>query len=132
MLPRISQLFSDFAVDQEMGGGFMELKPWQQEVARQSPGLRALFRAADESPDYNREMNTTLIWQRCGSPEGKSPADWVADGDGGFPPEVIDDRGEAGLFTGWEEAAFYVHWMEPDLFTADDACSLLYDDSHRC
>jgi hypothetical protein len=124
--PRVVQLLGDFFVDQEMGGGFMELKPWQQDIARRSRGLRALYRTADESPDYVREMNITLVWQRCGSPEEKSPADWMADPDTGFPAEVFDDRGEAGVFVGWEEAMFYVHWMEPEILTIEDACELLY------
>jgi hypothetical protein len=124
--PRIKQLLDDYGIVAELGGAYRNLNPRQKEIARRSAAYRALMRSSVENPGFDDLHSLTAIWQRVGSPAGKSPADWLAEGGGGSPDAVIEDRREAGIFADWESAGWYAHHLDPENFDVAEVVEQLY------
>jgi hypothetical protein len=123
---RAMQLLGDFALGQQMGT--YNLDPQQFEWARRSAAYRALIRSSVETPENDALHSLTRMWERVGSPAGKSPHDWRRDQDTGKagPDEVLDDRGEAGFFADWQSAGWYTHFLDPENFGISEVLEQCY------
>jgi hypothetical protein len=123
---RVIQLFQDFYFGKEMGT--LELNPRQRELARRSPAYRALIRSSVDNPGHDDLHSLTLIWERAGSPVGKTPKDWLGDDWHGqtMPDQLVEDRGGAGVFADWDSAGWYAHFIDPENFPIDEVVEQLY------
>jgi hypothetical protein len=111
------RLLIRFWMAKEIGNDLTEA---QYEMAHRSTAFRALMRSAHENPGWDALHSLTLIWERSGSPEGKSPREYLADLDACVEEgQVVEDRGESGKHASFEAAAWYAHFIDPTNFPLD-------------
>ena len=100
------RLLRRFGLAQEIGDGLNER---QYDLAHRSRAFRALMRSAFELPDLDSLHSLTLLWERVGSPEGKSPRDYLVDQrySLGDDSQGFEDKGAEGVFASWESSGWY-------------------------
>jgi hypothetical protein len=59
-----------------------------------------------------RLMNLTRLWNVAGSPEGKSPAEWLQSHPAALPGEEVADHGAGGMGTSWDLAVHYASTLD--------------------
>jgi hypothetical protein len=72
-------------------------------------------------PTPEQLYNLTRLWQIAGEPADKLPSEWKL----GAEDEIVQDRGEAGVWANWESACWFCCHLDERLDHADMA-SVLY------
>jgi hypothetical protein len=118
------RLLRRYGMGLQIGQGLSE---HQHELAYGSLAYRGLMRAVHEHPDSD-SYSLTLIWERTGSPAGKAPLDYLAEEGFVLDDEAtsFEDRGEAGVFAPWEQAAWYAHFLDPEGFPLHEVLDQVY------
>jgi|SRR6185312_10448530 hypothetical protein len=90
----------------------MEIEPWglnghNRRLALACPIAREYMRQRHQSPGQGGLLSLTAIWRVAGEPMGKSPAEWLADPDNGYPDQETEER-DGAWWADYQTAAWFL------------------------